>query len=363
YPIETIESITSKINGAKYFTVLDLDHGFLQIELDEESSTLCTFTTIWGRYRFKRLPFGIKSAPEVFQQVINQIFQDLDGVITYIDDLLIWGRSLKEHDKRLKAVLERAKKESVVFNPNKIQLRVSKVKYLGHILSVNGIAADPQKVKAIEEYEKPEKTTSLKRFLGMIQYLSRFIPHLAHKTHHLRKLLTDDEWNWNKEHEDAFKVLKQEIAKAIQLNYFDPKLHVTMSVDASSFELGAVLMQNDKTIAFASRSMTKTEQRYAQIKKEMLAIHFGTTKFHEYLFGHNVTVHTDHKPLVNIFNKEISKLSPRLQRMRMKLYRYDLDVTYKPGKELFIVDALSRIKSEEDKECKLIDNFEVSTID
>ncbi|RWS20167.1 Transposon Ty3-I Gag-Pol polyprotein-like protein, partial [Leptotrombidium deliense] len=179
YPIPTFDDILAKVNGAKYFTVLDLKKGFLQLELDEESSDLCAFNTPFGRYKFKNLAFGIKSAPEVFQQIMDEVFGDIEGVSVYIDDLLIPGKTKEDHDIRLKKVLQRARENNVVFNHEKIQLRQQKIKYLGHVFTDQGLKPDESKVEAIVGFPEPNDKDRLKSLLGLIQYESKFIPKLS----------------------------------------------------------------------------------------------------------------------------------------------------------------------------------------
>lgn len=189
----------------------------------------------------------------------------------------------------------------------------------------------------------PKNKKELETFLGMLTYVSRFIPNLAIKNEVLRNLLKKDSlWHWDGNTEKVFNELKETLCKAPVLRYFDINLPVTLSVDASKYGLGAVLLQNNLPIAYASKALTETEIKYAQIEKEALAIAFGCIKFDQYIFGKRVTIESDHKPLENIFRKPIFDCPARLQSIRLKLQRYDIDVKYKPGKELLLADALSR---------------------
>lgn len=344
YPMKSVEEVVSRTPGAQVFTVLDANHGFWQIELAEESKQLCTFNTPFGRYAFKRLPFGISSAPEVFQSVMTQLFDDLEGCEVIVDDLLVWGRNTEEHDQRLRKVLDRARQCNVKLNKDKCQLRQDTVTYIGHQLTAEGLKPDQKKVEAVEMMKYPQSKEELQRYLGMITYLSKFIPSMSQITVPLRELLEKQiAWHWDEKHATAFDKLKAAIISAPVLKYFDPEKPITLSVDASSKGLGAVILQDEKPIAYASRAMTSTEQNYAQIEREMLAITFGCDRFHEYLYGQEIVhVETDHKPIEAIKKKPIHCAPQRIQRMLLKVQPYALDIKYKPGKELHIADALSR---------------------
>lgn len=343
FQIPTLDDIMSNLNGAKYFSVLDASNGFWQMPIDESSSKLCTFNTPFGRYRFLRLPFGLSCAPEIFQRQMVQFIDDIEGVVTYFDDVLIFAKSVEEHNSILERVLERFKKFNLKLNKSKSKFCVTKIKYLGHIISNNGITADDEKIKAINSMQKPVDKTSLQRFLGMITYLGRFINNLSDKTAPLRQLLQkENAWVWDHAQEKAFELLKKEICSCPVLKYYDVKKDVTISVDASRSGVGAVLLQEGSPIAYASKSLTNTQTRWAQIEKELYAICFGCERFSQYIKGKTVTVQTDHQPLLSIFAKSIVDCPLRLQRMILRLQHYDIKLIYVPGCDLKIADTLSR---------------------
>ena len=362
YPMKTIEEVVAGMPEAKVFSVLDATSGYWQMELNEESSKLCTFNTPLGRYRFTRLPFGIKSAPEVFQKKMSQVLEDIDGAEAIVDDILVWGKDIQEHDARLKKVLDRVQEVNLKLNQKKCQVRKEEIAYVGHLLTKDGLKPDPEKIGAVQAMTKPSNTKELKKFLGFIQYLAKFLPNLPKVSAPLRKLLEKNTaWHWEKQQEDSFQQLKRMATSAPVLSYYDPKKPVTLSVDASSKGLGAVLYQEEKPVAYASRALTPTQQKYAQIEKKTLAIVFGTTKFHQFLFGKEVLVTSDHKPLEYIFNKPLHQAPLRLQKMLLALQRYELRIVYKPGKELSIADALSRNYLEETKET-LVQELEINEV-
>ncbi|XP_056109383.1 uncharacterized protein K02A2.6-like [Rhinichthys klamathensis goyatoka] len=363
YPLLTVEEVVSNMPNAKVFSVLDANQGFWQIKLDDDSSKLCTFNTPIGRYRFLRLPFGISSASEVFQRAVAQMIEDLDGVINIVDDLLVWGETVQEHDARLRKLLQRAREYNLKLNKKKCQIRTSQIKYIGHVLTADGLKPDEEKVRAVVQLPTPEDKQDLQRFLGMLQYLAKFIPNLSEVSAPLRQLLENDvEWFWGSEQEKSFQKLKALATNGPTLKYYDVNKPLTLSVDASSEGMGAVLLQDQRPVAYGSRALTDCQRRYAQIEKELLAIVYGCEKFHQYVYGREVQVESDHKPLECIFKKPLHQTPLRLQRMLLRLQRYNLKVKYKPGKEMHIADALSRAYLDECDEELLEEELEVNVI-
>lgn len=341
--IPTLDEITAKLSEAKVFSTLDATSGFYQIVLDKESTDLCTFGTPFGRYKFLRLPYGIKSAPEVFQNRFKQIFENCEGCDIYIDDIIVYGKNKIEHDERLRKVLKTAKKNNVKFNLKKCQFGKNSIKYMGHIISAEGITLDESKIIAIKELQTPKCKEDVQRVLGMLTYVSKFITNFSSETAPLRNLLKKDViFTWGPEQEKALESLKNKLLTKPVLQFYNVNKEVVISVDSSKSGVGAVLLQNNLPCAYASRALTETQQRYAQIEKEMAAICFGLNKFHEYVYGKKVTVETDHQPLISIFKKALNKCPPRLQRMLLQIQKYDIELKYKPGKQLIIADTLSR---------------------
>nr|XP_054768172.1 uncharacterized protein K02A2.6-like [Lytechinus pictus] len=354
YPMRTIEEVVACIPNAKIFSTLDANCGYWQLQLDEASSDLCTFNTPFGRYKYIRMPFGINSAPEIFQRTMSQMLEGLEGVDVVMDDILIWGTTRKEHDERLDAVFRRLQENNVRLNESKCKIAVDEVKYIGHLLTANGLKPDMMKVEAVKNMTQPANKKELQRYLGMINYLGKFLPNLSEVTAPLRKLLVkENDWQWHQEHTTAFEKLQQMATEAPILQFYDVNQPVTVSVDASQNGVGAVLLQNEKPVAYASKAFTDCEKRYAQIEKELAAVVYGAEKFHQYVFMRKFEIESDHKPLETIMKKPLADTPPRLQRMLLKLQKYDCKLTYKRGKEMYIADALSRDfipKSEVDEE-------------
>ncbi|CAC5389777.1 unnamed protein product [Mytilus coruscus] len=337
------EEITAKLAGAKYFSKLDASSGFWNIKLDEESSNLCAFNTPFGRFKFLRLPFGIKSASEVFHKAVCKILHGLNGVESFIDDILVWGCTKEEHDKRLKEVLERIRTANLKLRRDKCEIGISEVTYFGHRYTREGLKIDDNKVKAITEMKSPTTKKELERFLGMVTYIAKFVPNFSSNTAVLRDLLKKDvPFQWDDNHDKTFKDLKTLITNSPVLRYFNSTKPVKLSVDASQNGLGAVLLQKELPIEYASRALTTSQKNWAQIEKELYAIVFGCERFHQYVYGRTIEVETDHKPLEAIFKKPLVNAPPRIQKLMLRLQKYDINVVYKPGKLMYISDTLSR---------------------
>ena len=344
YYIPTVEDVVASLpSEAQVFSTLDAKSGFLQIPIDYESSLLTTFNTPIGRYRWLRLPFGIKCAPEVFQQIMDNMLEGITGARAIMDDILIAAANIKEHDKIMKKVITRATEYNLKLNFDKCQIRQDSVKYVGHLVTARGLEADPDKLKAVAEMPAPCDKEGVRRFLGFIQYLAKFIPNLSEVDAPLRELIHKDTlFYWGKPQQESFDKLKELCTRQPVLKYYNPEQELTIQCDASSYGVGGVLLQEGQPIAYTSRSMTATEQRYAQIEKEMLAIVHSCKKFHHSIFGRAVNVESDHKPLQSIFKKPLLAAPMRLQTMLLRLQPYDLNVQYKPGTDIPLGDTLSR---------------------
>ena len=343
YPMKTVEEVAAELSDAKVFSVLDATSGFWYIKLDEASTQLLTFNSPFGRYQYVRMPFGIKSAPEIFQKKMTQAFEDLNGVKTIADDIPIWRKNKDENNFRLQQVLERSRKVGLKLNRSKMKIMTSQVPYIGHLLTANGLKPDPSKVRAVQQMPSPADKPALLRFFGIVNYMNKFIPNLTDLIQPLRELLQKDvEWLWSERQEIAFQAVKGKLTSDAVLQYYDVEKPTTISVDASFYGLGACLLQEGRPVCYASRSLNTAERNYAQIEKELLAIVYGCTKFHQHVYGKKVRVETEHKPLEPLFKKPLFQAPHRLQRMMLRLQRYDLLVEYKPGKNLYIADTLSR---------------------
>ena len=358
YPLPTFEEISAKFYGAKWFSKLDAASGFYQIPIEQNSSDLTAFITPYGRYKFLRLPMGINIAPEIYQRKMDELLAGMKGVMCYMDDVLIVGQTENEHDENLRAVLSKIMSSGLKLNKEKCELKKQSIRFLGHVISNKGIQVDPEKVEAIVNLEEPQNVAELRKFLGMVNFLTKFIPRAQDVLHPLNELLQSDAaWVWNSPQEVSFKEIKKLLTTSPILTFYDPQAETILSVDASSYGLGGVLLQRQngilRLVAYCSRSLTSNEKTWAQIEKELLAAVYGSEKFHIFLCGLKYTIQTDHKPLVPIINKKDLVDAPlRCQSLLMRLATYTAEAIYVPGKYLVVADALSRLHNiETDKNC------------
>lgn len=342
----TLDDVLPKLNGAKYFTILDARSGYWNIRLEEDSSYYTTFNTPFGRFRFLRLPFGLVCAQDVFQKKIDETYGDLPGVTGIADDIVVTGvkEDGSDHDENLRRVMERTKSKGLTLNADKVIVKCTSIPFYGNVIGADGLAPDPRKVEAITSMTEPTTVKELQTFLGMVNYLSRFTPNLSALTTPLRALCRKDvTFSWGPEHQLAFNNVKDTIASPTVLKYFDSSKPVTIQVDASLRGLGAVLLQESGPVAYASKALSETEERYSNIEREMLGLVFGLERFHYYAYGRPVNVETDHKPLEAIASKNLVRAPPRIARMLLRIQKYDVKIKYVPGRDIPMADALSRV--------------------
>ena len=347
HPIPGVDDTLAQLTGATVFSKVDANSGFWQIPLSEDSRLLTTFITPHGRYCFNKLPFGISTAPELFQSRMNRILEGLEGNLCHMDDVLIYGAGQAEHDSCLRAVLERLQTAGVTLNAQKCVFNKRRIRFLGHVIDGDGIHPDPQKVSAVLQMDRPQNVTDLRRFMGMANQLGKFSPNLAELSQPLRELLsTKRVWSWGQPQEKSFTDIKQELTRPAVLCLYNPEAPLKVSADASSYGLGAILQQSEsawRPVAYASRAMTETETRYAQIEKEALATTWACERFSNYVLGRTFQIESDHKPLIPLLNsKHLDSLPPRILRFRLRMARFDYTVQHVHGKLLYTADALSR---------------------
>lgn len=344
YQIPAFEDLIATIHKACVFTLLDCSNGYWQMPVKEGSREILTFASPFGRYRYARLPFGLKSAPEIFQKAMHEILHGLPGVVVYIDDILIYAHSEKEHDERLKEVLRRLKSEGVTLNKEKCHLKKNYVEFLGHEFTASGIKVATEKTKAIREMSQPSSREQLRSFLGLTTYVGqKFIPHYSSIVVPLWELCAEDtSFEWTEERLKAFQNIKHEVEKVTSLAWLNPEETCLIQVDASGVGLGAVLLQKGKPIIYASRKLTETEVRYSQLEKEFLAIVFAVKRFRRLIIGTRCSIETDHQPILRLMEKRIDQLPVRIQRWMLAIQAYDLPVKHISGKANVLADALSR---------------------
>ena len=357
HTLPTVEEIAHKLAGARYFTKGDAYKAFLHVHLSKKSRELTVFgTNTHGRLRYKRMPFGMKMSQDVFQIQMDCILEQCPGVIGIHDDVIIYGYTREDHDANLINFLNVCQMEGLCLSSKKLELRRDRVSFFGAIYSREGVEPDPKKIQGIEEMTVPETKQQLQSFLGMVTYMGNFIPHLSHHTEPLRQLLKKDvTFYWDDQLTRSFQEIKHLLKKATSkpLGYYNRRKAVIVQVDASLRGLGTCLIQDGKPIAFASKSLTGAESRYANIERELLTVIFACIRFNTYLQGCRFTVQSDHKPLEMIHLKSMHNAPPHLQRMLLQLQKYDMKIEYKPGSEMLLADALSRCPARYSQEIKL----------
>ena len=322
-----------------------MSHAYLQLQLDESSQEYVTVNTHRGLYRYAL-------APAVFQRKMRTVLKGMSMVVAYLDDILVAGRTVQEHLTHLEQVMERLDYSRMKLRKEKCVFCLPQVEYLGHVISEEGLSPSAGKVRAIKEAPEPSSISELKSFLGLVNYYYKVLPNAATTLAPLYKLLRNSEsWQWKNEQQVAFEKIKEMLTASNLLVHIDESKPLMLSCDTSPYGFGAVLShvyadQLDKPIAYASHSLNTVERKYSQLAKEALAILFGVSKFHHYLYGRCFVICSDHKPLMHIFNpsKAIPSIaSTRLQRWALTLSGYQYSIKYREGSYMCNTDMLSRL--------------------
>ena len=352
YPIPKVEDLFVVLEKGKAYTKLDLTSAYQQLPLDNESKNYVVINTHKGLFRYTRLPYGIASAPGIFQRVIDTVLQGIPGVVAYLDDILITGPTQEEHLAALEEVLKRLSKAGLRANLKKCEFMKSSVTYLGHVIDEQGLHPMPDKIRAIHQAPTPRSLTELKSYLGLLTYYSKFLPHLASSLRPLYNLLRKGTpWQWGSEQEVAFQKSKEMLTSSKLLTHFDPSLPLVLACDASAYGIGAVLAHrmedgSENPLGYVSRTLTKAEKNYSQLEKEGLACVFGIRRFHSYLFGHRFELITDHKPLLGLLKEDQATsqhASARIKRWSLFLAAYEYTLTFRNTQAHANADALSRL--------------------
>ena len=305
-----------------------------------------------GLYRYTRLPYGVSSAPGIFQKVMEQLLQGIPGVTVYIDDILVTGETVEDHLNSLEEVLKRLAKAELRAKREKCKFLVPSVSYLGHLIDSEGLHPLPSKVKAIHDAPTPRNVQELKAYLGLLTYYGKFLPNLTTVLAPLYELLRKNQhWKWYASQSRAFQKSKELLTSAALLVHFDPTLPLVLACDASQYGIGAVLAHklldgSERPIGYASRSLNAAEKNYSQLEKEGLACVFGVKRFFSYLFGHTFQLITDHKPLLGLLSEgkpASPQASARVRRWSLYLSMFEYHLTFRNTSAHANADALSRL--------------------
>ena len=361
YSLPRIETLLDTFLGSTIFTTLDLKAGYWQVEMAEESKAFTAFTCgPLGFYECETMPFGATNAPATFQRLMHNCLGDLNMTwcVVYLDDIIVFSDNPKDHITRLEAVFQKLASAGLKLKPSKCFFFKEEIEYLGHLVSGKGVATSPKKIEAVTKWPVPQTVYDVRSFLGFVGYYRRFIRDFSKTSKPIREVIIGLEnqskrvakktlINWSEAAQSAFEVLKELCVNAPILAFPDYKLPFILHTDSSTEGLGAVLYQKQegklRVIAYASRSVTKTESNYPTHKLEFLALKWAICeKFHEYLYGSTpFEVYTDNNPLTYVLTT--AKLDACGQRWVAKLANYNFTIQYRSGQSNVEADALSRI--------------------
>ena len=362
FPIPNIQDILQKIGGFTYATALDLNMGYYNIRLDPYSASLCTLILPWGKYKYNRLPMGIKNSPDIFQQKISDLMEGLEDFIrAYLDDILIITKgTFSDHLEKVAEVLKRLQAAGLQVNLPKSKIAVQELEYLGYWLTPKGIRPMAKKVEAIKNLQAPKTVKQVRSFLGMVNYYKDMWRHRSHLLAPLTDLTANKDGTigkkkgpikWEKVHQDAFDKIKQAITDDVMLSFPDFNKPFEIHTDASDYQLGSVIMQERKPIAFYSRKLNSAQRNYTTGEREMLSIVETLRAYRNILLGHEIVIYTDH---MNLVNDRTRHESARIQRWVWLIEEFGPKFKYVPGPENVVADALSRL----DKDPSPSDNDE-----
>lgn len=380
YALPRIEEVLDTLSGAKYFSVVDMRSGYHQVEIKDSHKERTAFTVgSLGFFEFNRLPFGLSNSPATYQRIMEEMLGDLNMKICviYLDDLIVFANTFEEHMERLEIIFNRLRECNLKLASKKCVFVQEKVKYVGYIVSEEGVSTDPVKVEKVRNWPTPTCADEVRQFVAFAGFYRRFIKDFSKVVKPLtdvmppptqkkgRKQNSNSEWKWTSEQETAFNRVKTMMTSAPILAYADYSLPFELHVDASLQGLGAVLCQkqDEKTrvIDYASRRLNNAEKNYPTMKLEFLALKWAITeKYHDYLYGHSFSAVTDNNPLTYVLTT--AKLDATGHRWLAALASYDFDIIYKPGKKNVDADAMSRYPERPSEEGKDSEQISVESV-
>ena len=359
YPMPDTQELFNSLSGALYFSSLDLSSGYYQVPMNERDAEKTAFTTKKGHFHFLKMPFGLTGAPATFQSLMHSVFRSENWLkcVIYLDDILVFGSSGREHNERLKLIFEKIRQAGIKLGPKKCKILKTEVVYLGHVISAKGVSTDPAKVQAIRDWPLPSTVGEVKSFLGFCNYYRKFIRQYARLVVPLEKLVKDScssSWHkmkrtkivLNEEHISSIQILKESLCSSPVLVHPNKVDRFILDTDASHYCIGAVLSQiqngEEKVISFASKKLTETEQFYCTTRKELLAIVTFIRQFKHYLYGTKFLLRTDHKSITWMMNDSKSINTSQYFNWKNELSLYNFDIEHRPGDKHCNADFLSR---------------------
>jgi transposase InsO family protein len=345
FPLPKIQDMLQRLVGFMYASALDLNMGYYTIRLNPDAQRLCTIVLPWGKYKYKRLPMGVSGAPDIFQQKMSSLMTGLDFVKVYLDDCLITSNSdFKDHLSKLSLALKRISDAGLRVNIKKSYFGRDAIEYLGHWVTREGIQPLPGKVEAMLQMEEPKNRRELRGFVGLVNYYRDMWKRRSHVLAPLTDLCSETKkWQWGERERAAFNEVKSIISKDAILAFPDFNEEFVIYTDASKLQLGGVITQKGKTLAFYSRKLNDAQTRYTTTERELLSIVETLKEFKTVLFGQRIVVYTDHK---NLTCENLT--SDRVIRWRLLLEEYGVTIKYIKGAENVVADALSRQPTKND---------------
>jgi transposase InsO family protein len=340
FPIPKINDLLLKLEGFQYATSLDLNMGYYHLELDLLAQEMCTIVLPWGKYRYKRLPMGVANSPDIFQEKMSTLMAGLEFVRTYLDDVLVLTTGTwDDHLRKLDVVLHRIAQAGLKVNATKSAFGKTQIEYLGFFITRQGIKPLAKKVEAIHAIAPPTTRKQLRRFIGIINYYRDMWKRRSDLLAPLTALCSSSvKWRWTDVEQKAFDLVKTAISKEVLLSYPDFNAPFDIHTDASKYQLGSVISQRGRPVAFYSRKLNPAQQRYTTTERELLSIVETLKEFRNILLGQQVVVHTDH---LNLTHKQFN--TDRVMRWRLILEEYGVSLTYVKGTTNIVADALSRL--------------------
>jgi len=369
YKIPDSQSLFNHLSGATMFSAIDVSSAYYQCEIREEDKKLTAFTTRNGHFEFNRMPFGLSGAPFSFQRLMHAILRDENWLLCliYLDDILIFSQSFEEHIERIRVIFDKIKQSGLKLSPDKCNFFLNEVKFLGHVVSSDGLKTDPDKIKALKEWPLPATVTEMRQFLGFANYYRKFVRSYAELTVSLETMLKNSSkksfakndntpLQWTTEGKDAFLEIKHHLCEAPCLTFPIRDCKYILDADASHCAIGCVLSQvqggSEKVIAYGSRKLSNSEKQYCITRKELLAVYYFVTHFKQFLLGSKFVVRTDHKALKWLLNWEKPNTSQYCSWIA-ELEIYDFKIEHRAGDKHTNADFFSR-PFEKCQQCELI---------